>query len=262
MAKNKGTASNDTVAAARKQAQQQMKAQERRTAVLIAAGIGVVALIFAGIVWFIVQESAVPEIGSEDLVAPLGADETGGILVGMDGAAGGEAPEGATRVDIYEDFMCPVCAQFDDINKDDLSAMREAGDIELYIHPISILDRVSQGTNFSTRSANAAATVADAAPEQFVAFLSAMYAAQPSEGSSGLSDDEIEQIAIEAGVPEDVAATLDDGRFTKWVIAATDKSSQDGVPGTPAVMIEREILQQQVVPYFQPGALRAHIEGL
>src|SRR5690606_36334013 len=133
-------------------------------------------------------------------------------------------------------------------------------DIQLYIHPISILDHYSQGSKFSTRAANAAATVADAAPEQVVPFLSAMYENQPSEGTTGLSDEQIAQIAIDVGVPEDVAGTFADGRFTKWVIAATDKSSQDGVPGTPAVMVDRGMLDQSVVPYFQPGALRAHLE--
>ncbi|MDN4480125.1 DsbA family protein [Demequina muriae] len=262
MAKNKETGTNDKVAAARKQAQQQVKAQERRTVALIVAGVAVVALIFGGIVWYIIQQASVPDLESGDAVAPVGADETGGILIGMDGAAGGEAPEDAPRLDIYEDFMCPVCGQFEEINKDDIDAMREAGDIQLYVHPISILDHYSQGSNFSTRAANAAATVADAAPEQIVPFMSAMYQNQPAEGTTGLSDEQIEQIAIDAGVPEDVAGTLADGRFTKWVIAATDRSSQDGVPGTPAVMVDRVMLDQAEVPYFQPGALRSHIEGL
>ncbi|MFW2512267.1 DsbA family protein [Demequina sp. SO4-13] len=262
MAKSKANDSNDKASAARRQAQQQVKAQERRTALYITIGAALVVLIFGGIVYFIVQQSSVPSLDSDDAVAPMGADETGGILIGMDGAAGGEAPEDAPRVDIYEDFMCPVCGQFEEINKEDIDAMREAGDIELYVHPISILDHTSQGTNFSTRSANAAATVADAAPEQIVPFMSAMYENQPAEGTGGLTDEQIEQIAIDAGVPEDVAATLDDGIFNKWVVAATDQSSQDGVPGTPAVMVNREMLDQRDVPYFQPGALRAHIEGL
>ncbi len=262
MAKNKANGANDRIAAARKQAQQQVKAQERRTATFIVVGALAVLLLFGGIVYFIVQQSTVPDLGSGEANAPLGADETGGILIGMDGSAGGEAPEDAPRVDVYEDFMCPVCGQFDAVNKDDLDAVRENGDIQLYVHPISILDRNSQGTRFSTRAANAAATVADASPEHFLQFTSLMYQNQPEPGSAGLSDDEIAQIAIEVGVPEDVAATFKDGLFTKWVLAATEQSSKDGVPGTPAVMIDRELLDQQVVPYFQPGALRAHLESL
>ncbi|WP_062136256.1 DsbA family protein [Demequina aestuarii] len=262
MAKNNVTGSNDKVAAARKQAQQQVKAQERRTVALIVAGVAVVALIFGGIVWYIIDQASVPDLESGDAVAPLGADETGGILIGMDGEAGGEAPADAPRLDIYEDFMCPVCGQFEQINKDDIDAMREAGDIQLYVHPISILDHTSQGSKFSTRAANAAATVADAAPAHIVPFMSAMYENQPAEGTTGLSDEQIEQIAVEAGVPENVASTIDEGRFTKWVIAATDRSSQDGVRGTPSVMVDRVMLDQAEVPYFQPGALKTHIDGL
>lgn len=260
MAKNKPTGSNDKVAAARKAAQQQVKAQERRTASFIAIGAAAVLLLFGGIVYFIIQQSAIPSL--EDAHSPQGADLTGGILIGQDGLPGGEAPADAPRVDVYEDFMCPICAQFEDINKEDLDALREAGEIQMYVHPISILDRYSQGSKYSTRSANAAATVADAAPEHFLEFVELMYQNQPAEGTTGLSDDEIEEIAIEAGVPADVAATLDEGEFTKWVIAASDQSSKDGVPGTPAVMVDRVMLQQQDVPYFQPGALREYLEGL
>ena len=262
MAKNQGGSSNAKAAAARAQAQRSVKAQERRTTIGIIVGAAVAILVFGGIVWFIVQSSSVPGIDSDELSAPAGADETGGIPVGTGGVVGEDVPEDAPRVDIYEDFMCPVCGQFEDTNAEDIDALREAGTVAVYYHPLSFLDRYSNGTQFSTRSANAAATVADAAPEAYLDFAHAMYANQPAENTEGLSDEQIEQIAIDAGVPEDVAATLDDGLFTKWVIAATDKANQDGVGGTPTVMVDREIVEQAEVPYFQPGTLRAYLEGL
>ncbi|WP_084104864.1 thioredoxin domain-containing protein [Demequina sp. NBRC 110056] len=262
MAKNNGSPKNAKAAAARAQAQKNVKTQERRTTLGIIIGVGIAVLIFGGIVFFIVQSSSVPGLDSEDVVAPAGADTTGGIPVGSGGVVGEDIPADVPRVDLYEDFMCPVCGQFEDINAEDIDAMREAGTIAVYYHPISILDRFSSGTQYSTRAANAAATVADAAPEAYLDFTHAMYANQPEEGGTGLSDEQIEQIAITAGVPEDVAATLDDGIFTKWVVAATDQGSVDGVGGTPTVMVDRTILEQAEVPYFSEGALRTYLEGL
>lgn len=260
MAKKNSTA-QDARLAARKQAQQQVKAQERRTSIFIVIGVAVALALFGGIVYFIVQQSSVPALDSPEMVAPLGADNTGGILIGQDGAAGGEVPEDATRVDVYQDFMCPYCGMFEMTNGEDLEELVGAGEIALYVHPLALLDRSSQGTNFSTRSANALAAVADGAPEHVLEFSRLMYVNQPEQGTPGLSDDDIEELAIQAGVPQDVASTLADGKFTKWVIAATDQSSKDGVPGTPAVMVDRTMLAQQEVPYMQPDVLRAYLEG-
>lgn len=261
---NKKPQGNDRAAQARKAAQAQMKAQERRTAAIIGISAIAVVLLFAGIVYFIVRSSDIPTLDSDDVVAPAAADVTGGIPVGTGGVAGEDVPEGTARLDIYQDFMCPICGQFEDINAADLDTLREEGDVAIYYHPISILDRYSNGTEFSTRAANAAATVADQAPEAFLAFQAAMYENQPEENSDGLSDDQIASIAVTAGVPQEVADTFVDGTFTKWVIAATDQSNQDGISGTPMMRMadagdafaDGKVLDQETdVMYFQEGAL-------
>lgn len=251
---------NERAAAARAKAQSQVRAKERRTTVLIVAVSAVVLAIFAGIVFFIVNSSKVPPLDQAN--APAVASANGGIPVGTSGVAGKDVPTGAVRVDLYQDFMCPICNQFEQTNAADLDALRKAGTIAIYYHPISILDRASSGTNYSTRSANAAAIVADQSPENFLAFQSALYANQPAENSKGLDDATIARIAVGVGVPQSVADTFKSGKFTKWVIAATDRGSQDGVSGTPTVMVGGHILQQQNVSYFQPGALKAYLQAV
>ncbi|MGC4174445.1 DsbA family protein [Demequina sp.] len=243
---------------AKAKAQQQVKAKERRTTVIIIAVSLVVIAAFAGIVYFIVNSANVPPLAEAG--GPAIADETGGIAVGSGGVAGVDVPTDAVRVDVYLDLMCPVCNQFEQINGEDLNALREAGTIQMVYHPISILDRYSAGTKYSTRAANALAVVADKSPEQFLGFLDALYANQPAENTTGLDDATIAALAIGAGVPSDVAETFADGEFTKWVAAATQQASADGMQGTPTVMVDREILDQNQVPYFQEGALKSFLE--
>ncbi|MDE0573712.1 DsbA family protein [Demequina sp. B12] len=270
MAKKNQQSSNSKAAAARAQAQAQVRAQERKTGVIIAAVVGVVVLVLAGLVMFIVNSGKVPGLDESGAVLPAGSDETGGIAVGTAGVVGEDVPDDVTRVDVYLDFMCPICHQFEQTNGEDLSELRESGEIALYYHPISILDRYSLGTQYSTRSANAAATVADRAPESFLDFVEALYLNQPAENTEGLTDEQIEQIAIDAGVPEGVAAQFEDGDFNKWVIAASDRSSQDGLSGTPSIHIaeagqtfdEGAMVPQTEVPFMQAGVLRAHLESL
>ncbi|MDN4471958.1 DsbA family protein [Demequina zhanjiangensis] len=256
-------ASSDKAAQARAKAKANVKAQERRTTLIIVTGIVVAIAVFGGLVAFILsQNSSLDEIGSGAEGSPANSLPSGGIPVGSSGVAGEIDDNDPVVVDLYFDFMCPYCNFFEQINAADMDELREAGDIQVNYHPIAILDAYSNGTNYSTRSANAAAVIADQAPEYFVPFVSAMFANQPEEGSDGLSDDEIAQIAVNVGVPSDVADTFSNYEFRAWVAAATDQSSIDGVSGTPTMAVGGEIVNQEDVSYFGEGTVRAYLEEL
>jgi protein-disulfide isomerase len=247
---------NERAASARAEAQAkakaQLKAKERRTTAIIIAVSVLVIAVFGAVVFFIVDSSKTP--GLADVQWPAGADSTGGILVG--------SADAAVRTDVYLDFMCPYCGHFEQINGPVLEEMSDAGSISVYYHPLSFLDRYSSGTKFSTRSANAAAVVADQSPEHFTAFFEAMFMNQPQENSTGLTDEQIASIAVAAGVPEEVADTFKNGEFTDWVLAATQQASIDGVSGTPALMIDRQLVQQSDVPYMNEGVLGTYLDSL
>ena len=92
-------------------------------------------------------------------------------------------------MDTYIDFMCPICNQFEQSYGTAIQGLVDDGTITLGIHPIAILDRSSQGTKYSTRAANAMYCVAVADADAVMPFMQAMYANQPQEGSTGLTDD-------------------------------------------------------------------------
>src|SRR5665648_160154 len=156
--------------------------------------------------------------------------------------------------------MCPYCGQFEQVNGPILDQLRGDGAIVVEYHPVSILDDASLGTAYSTRAAAAAALVADQAPEAFVAFNAALFATQPAENTTGLTDPEIAALAREAGAPEGVASTIESGAylagpgsFVNWVGAATDRAAQDlGRLATPTVLIDGAPLNAD---WAVPGAL-------
>ena len=82
----------------------------------------------------------------------------------------------------------------------DIQKLVDDGTITLGIHPIAILDRQSQGTEYSTRAANAMYCVAVADGEAAVPFMQAMFANQPEEGSTGLTDDADPRDRVGVGV--------------------------------------------------------------
>lgn len=247
--------------------QKKQQAREKRSR-LIVLSLLALAVIGLGItIWLIIAEGQKTPMEKVDNI-PAGVVEQTGIPVGAEGTAGTEN-EGAPVLDVYVDYMCPVCGQFEALNGASITEMREAGDVTLVVHPISILDRQSQGTEYSTRAAAAAAWVADQAPEQFNAFHEALFESQPEEGGPGLSDEQLGQVAEGAGVPADVAAGIASGdamdTYEEWVGAATKVAGDDpavqnpetGGLGTPTVLIDGE----RFAGWQTVGALTEAITG-
>lgn len=226
--------------AARREAERlaakQKATEQRNRLIIIIASVLVVALIaVAGFIIF--RQSQKTLLSDFDGAVPAGSTDTGGITFG-ESLAAGTSNEGVPVVDLYVDFMCPYCGQFDAINRADLRTMAADGDATVSIHPVSNLDEQSLGTMYSTRAANAFATVASDAPDTALDFLEAMFDNQPAEQTEGLTDDDIAQIAVDAGVPQAVADSLAAGTYTEWVGVATDQAHADGATGTPAIIID------------------------
>ena len=228
------TTTSRTRTRAAEQARQQAARQEaeRRRNVLRTGGIVVAVLVVA-----IVAAVAMALSGGDDeaapagkVVVPAGATADGRIAVGQ-----ADAPVSVT---VFFDYMCPFCGRFEAANGAALDRMVTSGQARLDLRPMSFLDRQSDGARYSTRAANAVATVADGAPDRVWAFHQALFAAQPKEGTSGPSDRELADLARAAGVPADVVARFDDGEFTGWVADVTQKAFDAGVTGTPTVLLD------------------------
>lgn len=222
---------------ARRLKEEQAKREKRNRIILIGTLVGVLALIVVAAVVIIGQSQ---KSALEDVASPAGANEAGGIVVGADGV--GSANDGAPAVQVYSDFMCPYCGQFELTNGAMLDELAAGGEATVVYHPVAFLDRFSNGTNYSTRAAQAVAVVADQAPEQFTAFYRALFENQPAENTPGLSDDEIAAIAVGVGVPQEVADSFVDGTFTDWVAAASNQATEDlEQPATPTIIIDGEV---------------------
>jgi protein-disulfide isomerase len=79
---------------------------------------------------------------------------------------------------------------------------------------------------------------------------------QPAEGSAGLSDGKLADLAAEAGAKSSsVESGIKDRTFEQWVTNVTDKASKDGVTGTPTVSIDGKTLN-----YKSTGELVTMIE--
>lgn len=144
---------------------------------------------------------------------------------------------------VYEDFQCPACAAFEQLNAEQIAGWVKDGTVKVEYRIISILDHQSSD-EYSTRSANAAAAVTDLAPAGFTTFHASLFAEQPAEGGPGLPDDRLVELAVAAGAVEaDVRPAIEDRKFAGWVKTVTDEATNGGLKGTPTVKVNGEELQ-------------------
>lgn len=233
------------------------RATDRRARSLAAAGLGAALLMLVAAVVFILSNTPATRLG--EVPQPATANAAGAIVLGTGGL--GSPNDGAPTVEIYSDYMCSFCAQFDGINGQDLADLAAAGDIELNYHLLSILDSHTS-TQYSTRAANAAATVAHAAPDAFVTFHTVLFAQQPAGDPDGLSDSELEALATTAGVPAAVTATFADRSYSAFAGATTVAAGEAGVTSTPTVVIDGVVMDPTLYNWTEPGALDRAIAEL
>ena len=255
-------AATNAVAEAKKKAQAHVAAQKRRTAVTwIVVAVIVVGLVSA-LVAFIVRQGSLDDVavaGPSGAPVAIGND---GFGVGSTGVVGKDLDASHVRLDVYFDFICPYCGLFETSQAAMLDDLRSQGVVDVYYHPLAYLDDASAGTKYSTRAASAAALIAQESPEAFVGFVQQLMVNQPAEGTTGLSDEQIQSLASAAGVPDTVVAKIPDHSYAAWVRSASEAASKSGIMYTPTIGLNGDIqdpTDPASVQWSQEGALRQAI---
>lgn len=210
-------------------AAEQKARRQRALIVAITAAVVVVLVVGAGIVVQRARSQA-----AQDAAGPPGLSANGGLVLGEQ-----DAP---VTVTTYIDFMCPACREFETENGALLDELREEGQVRVEYVPVAILDRFSQGTRYSTRSAGAAYCVAESDPDLLPVYVSNLYDNQPAENSTGLPTEQLVQIAQALGVGEPGVRCISDGTYDGYAAAVTEQASQDGLQGTPTVEVDGTFL--------------------
>ena len=228
-------------------------ARERTTYLTAALGVLVVLVAFVGIA---VQSNRAKIQG--DVVLDHGSVQNG-IAVGN--------PAKVT-VDLFEDFQCPACLAFEQSVGPTVAADIAAGKIQARYHMLAFLDASSNGNNYSTRAANAAACASDVSVATFQKYHAILYGKdsngqnnQPAEGSNGRTDIQLEDWGKQAGIAGDDFSTFQQcvstQNHTAFVQAVTDNASKRNVVQTPTVQINGKELQDTSLDGFNAAVKAA-----
>lgn len=153
--------------------------------------------------------------------------DTGGILFG---------DSKTNNITTYVDFLCPVCNRFEQTSAATIKQQVDSGKATLQVQPVAILDNNTSPTGYSSRAGSAMYSVTIHDYAHAYDFMQAMYANQPQEGSAGLTDDQIIDVAKTAGVnmTSDLQNEIKTHKYQKYV---QQQQLPQGATGTPTLVI-------------------------
>jgi protein-disulfide isomerase len=216
----------------------------RGIAVALAVVILLVAAVAAGVLWQRSRSGPGPAQATPVAAEYPVALADGVVMAGKDSAG--------VTVDIYEDFLCPACGEFEKRDGAAIEDALAAGTVQVRYHIVNILDDLSNPPGYSTDAANAALCAAEAG--EFPGYHASLFGSQPREGGRGYTDDQLVQLGRDLGITSAgfescVRTGSHDGDVRAQEQAATSSESlrrsfPDGRRGfaTPTVVVDGKIV--------------------
>lgn len=241
---------------------QEQEKKERRTRLLLQGGVALAAVAIIAVIALVLVDSVRPQgpgprnmasdgirIGEGFAAVPTPA------LAADDRPVVSEAnPDGVVDIQIVLDYLCPICGEFEATNADFIRTLVESGAATVEYRPIAILTSRSAGTEYSLRAANAAACVANVTPNSFFDFNASLFDEQPEEGSPGLDDARLIELAGgAASASSALEECITERTFSSWVKAATTRAQTgplairdvevEGIVGTPTIFVNGQVYE-------------------
>jgi protein-disulfide isomerase len=180
---------------------------------------------------------------------PSAVDESNGY-----GITFNKGLAGVPKIDIYEDFQCPYCKQFEAANLKYIDSLINEKKAVVTYHILSFIGPES------VAAANASACAAD--ENQFLSFHGTMYANQPAAENSGeWSKERILGIAEAAGITStSFADCVNNGEYLGWAQKVAEAASASKVNSTPTVLLNGKDLKD-VINIYNAAQFRSAVEG-
>jgi len=222
--------------------------------------IGMVTLVVVvGAVFSLTSENKAKDAAftALDSFQPLGV-----VPASVDPAAGDGIvfnPGLPTKIDIFEDFQCPVCKMFEEPIGGYLTSLITEKKAQVTYHPLSFLGNGTKDDE-SIAASNAAYCAVD--EDKFLDFHKALMDVQSQVENSGfLNSENLITIGTKIGITSSTFADCVNNKSKLVnVVAATESMSRYGVRGTPTTLINGKEWQRQS-PGFDLNEFKAAVEA-
>jgi protein-disulfide isomerase len=164
---------------------------------------------------------------------------------------------GKPVVDLWEDFQCPVCAQFEASDGAYIRQLIASKKAKVVYHMLSFIGPES------ILAANAGACAAD--ESKFLQFHTYLYAHQGSENTGTWSNASLIVAGAAVGITDKKFATcVDTGKYSGWVTNIANDGGTKNINQTPTALVNGKEINRGTnanSPYFDPTLLKKAIEG-
>ncbi len=230
---------------ARSSVAQARKSSSSNRTQLIIGGVAI-ALIAAVIVFGLIlnkRETAVQGEGYGPSTKSVATVQNGVVTV-----SNPQPSSGAVTIDMFEDPLCPACAQFEQQFGQQINQAVDDGKLIVNVHMLNFLNPQSASGDYSTRAIAATVCVAQNSgsdPGVYLTFKEKLYeqGTQPAEGgSSDLSNQQLADLATAGGASSAAADCISSGSGVPAAATAAQASQQalstatGGQVGTPSVL--------------------------
>ncbi|MEJ2869074.1 thioredoxin domain-containing protein [Actinomycetospora sp. OC33-EN08] len=213
----------------------------------------VVVAVLAVVIGGVVLTQRTGSSGSADPATPAGSipiTRAGSQFpTEVDGSVVVAGRSAKNTLDVYEDALCPACQQFEAKGGARIAKVVADGKLRVRYHLVNMLDQRSQPVGYSTLAGNALLCGAENGifPDLHVS----LYTAQPEEGGSGYTADQIVDLGQRLGAGPAFSECVRSGRHDGALAdnlarAAKDpklRHQQTGSFGTPALVVDGTMLQ-------------------
>ena len=233
--------------------------QSKRNKIVMQSSIAVVVVAIIAVVTFFITSSQTPAgPGPRNMLSDgvkigqgLVVERTDALQPDQAPVLSSVNPDGVAAINIFVDYSCPACAQFEAVYSELFRTWLDSGTVTIEYHPLSFRDAQTAGQRYATRAGNAAVCVADLDPDSFFDYSEALLLNQPIPPEQvSLTNGELVDLASFAGVGnlDEVEACINDERFADWLQDATTRAMGTGpipvrdsqipiVQGTPTVLV-------------------------
>lgn len=210
------TTTGKTTAAARR-----TSGDRKKVVIGVVVAVLLLGAVLGGILYTSSQKNATEgqDIAAGNTTAPAAAEfpvrrDGAVVVVGEDTAK--------VTLDVYEDFLCPVCRTFEAAYGEDLTKHVEDGTVRLRYHILPMLNDASDPPGYSMDSANAGLCAADAG--KFPAYHTTLFNSQPEEGSRGWDKAQLAKLGQDLGITSGTfKSCVESGKYGGILQASLDK---------------------------------------
>jgi len=238
--------------AAERKRQAASQRQRRLLTIVLGSVVAVAVIVVCAVLVIDHQRKQGTAEAYEGPLAPLSRQDDGSIVM---------AQPGVTKpvLEIFEDFQCPACKQFEAATGQTVLELAEQGKVKVVYRPFHLFGQ--QRDPIKSNSLRSAAAALCVPADKWISYQRALFKFQPAEGAKGFSHDDLVKWGKNVGVT--------DANFEKCVREEEKKPQVDqmttyalqerGVQGTPTVFLDGQELDS--AQFMDPGGLRAVVEA-